>query len=137
MWWSSWPRWNVIQAFGNATPGTMSDTMKSLDINATFTAAVRKELVGGKHDVYHHETKVTQIPFDKSIKQGEWKSLMMLNMVMKSIFVSLQEKFGDKGSGRLENVAEQYLGRGGHTSHLCGQLLHGGSKEERTSADDG
>ena len=48
----------------------MSGTMRDLDISATLTARVSRELFGDRYDVCFHETKVTHIPFDKSRKQG-------------------------------------------------------------------
>ena len=48
---------DVIQAFDYVIPFTRSDTMQCFDINATMTAAILREQVGGTYDVYFLQTR--------------------------------------------------------------------------------
>ena len=80
-------------------------------MHATLTEARLREQIGGRYDVCFQETKVTDAPFDKSIKQGGKVSPSLFDMMVKSIFVVLQESWRRKGYGLKLEVAQD--GRGG------------------------
>ena len=90
---------NAKQAFDDVTPLNLSDTMRRMGINATLTEVMLRAQLRGRCDVCFQETKLTDIPFDKATKQGGKESPSLFNMVMKSIFVVLQESWMRKGYG--------------------------------------
>ena len=44
--------------------------MKEVKIAPVLAEAILREKVGGKYDICFQETRISGIPFDKSIKQG-------------------------------------------------------------------
>ena len=74
-------------------------TLVALAINATLSTTLARELIRGKSEVCFQETRVTGIPFDRTIKQGGKERPFIFNMVMKNISVALQKKWHDEGRG--------------------------------------
>ena len=44
--------------------------MKEMDIAPMLAGAIMREQIGGRYDICFQETRVSGIPFDKSINQG-------------------------------------------------------------------
>ena len=66
--------------------------MKDMDIAPVLAGAILREQIGGKYDICSQETRISGIPFDKSIKQGGRESPCLFNLMMRSVFRRLQEK---------------------------------------------
>ena len=72
--------------------------MKELGVNAILAGSILREQIGGKYEKCFQETKVCGIPIDQSTKQGGRESPSLLDMVLKSVFMPLQES----GGGEVE-----------------------------------
>ena len=81
---------DVKQAFDNVSPLNLSLVMKEINIAPTLAGAILREQIGGKYDVSFQDTRVLNIPFDKS-------SPSIFNLMMKSTFRKLQN--GRTGDG--------------------------------------
>ena len=80
------------QAFDNVPPWNLSLVMKDMNIAPILAGAILREQIGGKYDICFQETRISGIPFDKSITQGGKESPCSFNLMMKSIFKTLKEK---------------------------------------------
>ena len=58
------------QAFENVSLENLSLVMKEMIIAPVLAEAILREQIGGKYDICFQETRISGIPFDKSIKQG-------------------------------------------------------------------
>ena len=83
---------DVKQAFDNVSPLNLSLFMKEMDIAPILAEAILREQIGGRYDICFQETRISDIPFDKSIKQGGKESPSLFNLMMRSTFKTLQEK---------------------------------------------
>ena len=83
---------DVKQAFDNVSPENLSLVMKEMDIAPVLAEAILREQIGGNYDICFQETRISGIPFDKSIKQGGKESPCLFNL-MRSVFRTLQEKW--------------------------------------------
>ena len=77
---------DVKQAFDNVSPENLSLVMKEIE-------AVLREQLGGKYGLCFPETRISGIPFDKSIKQGGKESPCLFNLMMRSVFRTWQEEW--------------------------------------------
>ena len=84
---------DVKQAFDHVSPENLSLVMKDVDIAPVLAGAILWEHIGGKYDICLQETRISGIPFDKSIKQGGKESPCLFNLMMRSLFRTLQEKW--------------------------------------------
>ena len=55
-----------------------------------------REQIGGRYDICFQETRISGIPFDKSIKQGGKVSLCLFNLMMKSVFRKIQKHWDEQ-----------------------------------------
>ena len=76
---------DVKQAFDNVSPESLSLIMKEMDIVPMLAGAILREQIGGRYDICFQETRVSGIPFDKSIKQGGKESPSLFNMMMRGL----------------------------------------------------
>ena len=90
---------DVKQAFDNVSPLSLSLVMKEMGIAPVLAGAILREQIGGKYDICFQETRISDIPFDKSIKQGGKESPCLFNLMMRSVFKTLQ---------KMEEVADGY-----------------------------
>ena len=74
---------DVKQAFDNVSPESLSLIMKEMDVAPMLAGAILREQIGGRYDICFQETRVSGIPFDKSIKQGGKESPSLFNMMMR------------------------------------------------------
>ena len=81
------------QAFDSVSPLNLSLAMKEMGIALVLVGAILRERIGGKYDICFQETGITGIPFDKSIKQGGKESPCLFNLMMRSVFRTLNEKW--------------------------------------------
>ena len=72
-------------AFDNVSPESLSLVMKEMDVAPMLPEAPLTEHIGGRYDICFQETRVSGIPFDKSIMQGGKESPCLFNKMMKSI----------------------------------------------------
>ena len=86
--------------------------MKEFDIAPMLAVAILREQIGGRYDIWFQETRVSGIPFDKSIKQGRRESSSLFNMMLRSVFKLLQEKWKEEKMGvwmrTCEGQQEEY-----------------------------
>ena len=80
------------QSFDNVSPLNLSQVMKEMTIAPCLAGAILREQIGDKYDICFQEARISDIPFDKSIKQGGKESPCLFNLMMKSILRTLQEK---------------------------------------------
>ena len=52
-----------------------------------------REQIGGKYDIWFQETRISGLPFDKSIKQRGKESPCLFHLMMRSVFRTLQEEW--------------------------------------------
>ena len=71
------------QAFDNVSPLNLSLVMREIGIAPVLAGAILREQIGGKYDNCFQETRISDIPFDKSIKQGGKESPCLFNLMMK------------------------------------------------------
>ena len=83
---------DVKQAFDNVSLLNLSLFMKEMNIAPILAGAILREQIGAKYDICLQETRISDIHFDKSIKQGGKKSPCLFNLMMNSIFKTLQDK---------------------------------------------
>ena len=81
------------QALDNVSTLSLSLVMKEMGIAPVLAGAILREQIGGKYDICFQETRISDIPFDKSIKQGGQESPCLFNLMMRSVFKTLQEKW--------------------------------------------
>ena len=74
---------DVKQAFDNVSPESLSLIMKEMDIAPMLAGSILREQLGGRYDICFQETRVSGIPFDKSIKQGGKEGPSLFNMMMR------------------------------------------------------
>ena len=67
--------------------------MKEMDIAPVLAGAILRQQMGGKYDICFQETRISGIPFDMSIKQGGKESPCLFNLMMRSVFRALQDKW--------------------------------------------
>ena len=84
---------DVKQAFGNFPRENLSLVMAEMGIDPILAQAILREQIGGKYDICYQETRITGIPFDKSIKKGGKEIPCLFNLMMRSVFRTLQEKW--------------------------------------------
>ena len=77
---------DVKQALEN-----LSLVMKEMNIAPVLAVVLLREQIGGKYDICFQETRISGIPFDKSITQGGQESPCLFNLMMSSVFRALQE----------------------------------------------
>ena len=90
---------DVKQVFDNVSPDSLSLPMKETDSAPMLAGASTREQIGCRCDSCFQETRVSGIPFDKSIEQGGKESPCLFNMVMRSVFKPLQEKWNNEKVG--------------------------------------
>ena len=100
---------DVKQAFDNVSPLNWSLVMKEMN-NAPILAGADR----GKYNICLQETRITDIPFDKSIKQGGKESPSLFNLMVRSVFRTLQKEWKKPPMG----------GPGVLPAHPHGALLH-------------
>ena len=83
---------DVKQSFDNVSPEYLSLVMKEMNIAPVLIEAILREQIGGKYDICFQETRISGIPFDKSIKQGGKESPCLFNLMMRNVFRALQEE---------------------------------------------
>ena len=81
------------QAFDNVSPLNLSLVMREIGIAPVLAGAILREQIGGKYDNCFQETRISDIPFDMSIKQEGKESLCLFNMMMKSVFRTMQKEW--------------------------------------------
>ena len=81
------------QAFDNVSRENLNLVMKEMDIAPVLAGAILREHIGGKYDICFHKTRISLIPFEKSTKQGGKESPCLFNLMMRSVFRTLQEKW--------------------------------------------
>ena len=84
---------DVKQAFDKVSPESLSLVMKDMNIAPVLAEGIMREQIGGKYDNCFQETRISGIPFDKSIKQGGKESPCLFNLMMRSVFRALQEEW--------------------------------------------
>ena len=68
--------------------------MKESNIAPILAGTILREQIRGKNDVCFQETRISDIPFDKSIKQGRKESPCLFELdMMKSVFKTMQEEW--------------------------------------------
>ena len=73
--------------------------MKEMIIAPTLAGAILREQIGGKYDICFQETRISDIPFDKSIKQGGKESPSLFNLMMKSACRNIEKGWKDLWKG--------------------------------------
>ena len=68
--------------------------MKEMEIAPTLAGAILREQQGGKYDMCFQETRISHVPFYKSIKQGGKESPSWFNLMMRSVFHNIFKKSG-------------------------------------------
>ena len=68
--------------------------MNEMDIAPVLAWAILREQFGGKYDSFQ-ETRISNIPFDKSMKHRGRESPCLFNFMMKSIFGNMQKDWKD------------------------------------------
>ena len=84
---------DVKQAFDTVSPENLSLVMKDMDIVPLLAGAILRDQMGDKYDICSQETRISGIPFDKSIKQGGKEISCLFNLMIRSVFRTLQEKW--------------------------------------------
>ena len=69
----------------------LSMVMKKMNNAPTLAGAISREQVGGRYDIYFQETRISCIPFEKSIKQGGKESPCLFNLMTESIIRKIQK----------------------------------------------
>ena len=97
---------DVKQAFDNVSPESVSLFMKEMDIAPMPAGTILREQIGGRYDICFQETRMSGIPFVKSIKQGGRESPCLFNMMMiRGVFKPLQEKWNTiRGAALTTNI---------------------------------
>ena len=67
--------------------------MEEMDIAPVLAGAILRQQMGGKYDICFQETRISGIHFDMSIKQGRKESPCLFNLMMRSVFRALQDKW--------------------------------------------
>ena len=74
------------------SPENLSLVMNEMDIAPVLAGAILRGQIGGKYDICFQETRISGIPFDRSIKRGGKESPCSFNLMVRSVFRTLQEK---------------------------------------------
>ena len=83
---------HLKQAFDIVSSKNLSMVMKEMDIAPVLGGAILREQIGGKYDICFQETRISGIPFDKSIKQGGKESSCMFKLMMRSVIRVFKEE---------------------------------------------
>ena len=75
-----------------------------------------REQISGKYDICFQETRITGIPFDKSINQGGKEIPCLFNLMMRSVFKTMQEEW--------KNLPMGFKMRGSRTDQEEGRVRH-------------
>ena len=86
---------DVKPAFDDVSPESLSLAMKEMGIAPMLAGAILRAQIGGRYDICFQEARVCGIPFDKSIKHGGKESPCLFNMMIRSVFKPLQEKWDE------------------------------------------
>ena len=84
---------DVKQAFDKVSPENLSLVMTEMGIDPILARAILREQISGNYDICFQETRITGIPFDKSIKQGGKEISCLFNLMMTSVFRTTQEEW--------------------------------------------
>ena len=90
--------------------------MKEMNIAPVLAGAILREQIGGKYDVCFQETRISDIPFDRSIKQGGKESPSLFNLMMKSVFRTMQKEW--------KNLRMEIKMRGSEADHEEERVSH-------------
>ena len=90
---------DVKQAFENVSSLNLSLVMKEMNIAPVLAGAILREQIGDKYDICFQETRISDIPSDKSIKQRGKESPLLFNLMVKNVFRTLQKEWNDLGMG--------------------------------------
>ena len=86
---------DVKQAFDNVSQENLSLVMKEMEIAPALAGAILREQKGGKYDMCFRETRISHVPFCKSIKQGGKESPSLFNLMTRSVFHNIARKVAD------------------------------------------
>ena len=106
--------------------------MKEMNIAPILAGAMLREQIGGKYDICFQETRISFIPFDKSIKQGGKESPCFFNLMMRNVFRALQEEWKvlRMGVKTRKSVGRQEEDRVSHMIFADNCYLFAESKEQ-------
>ena len=111
---------DVKQAFDNVSPLNLSLVMKEIGIALVLAGAILREQIGGKCDICFQETRSSDIPFDKSIKQGGKESPCLFNLMMKQCLQDNAKRMEKSSDGDQDKRKWNRTRRGESESHdLC------------------
>ena len=130
---------DVKQAFDDVSSENLSLVMKEMKIAPVLAEAILREQIGGNCDICFQETRISGIPFDKSIKQGGKESPCLFNLMMRSVFRALQEEWQvlRMGVKTRNSVGRQEEDRVSHMISADNCYLFAESKEQITEDDWG
>ena len=86
------------QAFSNVTPTILRKTMRDFNMNASLASVLLHEQIGGKNEVNVQETRKSNIPHGRSIKQGGKESPYL---VMKKMVRTLHQRWKKRKKWRF------------------------------------
>ena len=89
--------------------------MKEMDITPMMAGAILREQIGGRYDICFHETRVSGIPFDKSIKQGGKKKPVSLQYDDEGCFQTT--------SGKVEMEVKMRTGEGQQEEYRVNPMI--------------
>ena len=123
---------DVKQAFDHVSPENLSLVMKEMDIASVLAGSFLREQIGGKYDICFQETRISGIPFDTSIKQGGKESPCLFNLMIRSVFRTLQQKWHvlRMGVKTRKSGAQQQEDRVSHMIFADNCYLSAVSKEQ-------
>ena len=122
---------HVTQALDNVSPENLSLVMTEMDIAPVLAGAILREQVGGTYDICFSKTRISRIPFDRSIQQGGKESPCLFSLMMRGVFRKLQEKWrGFRMGVKMKNSeVQQKEDRVSHTIFADNCYLSAESKE--------
>ena len=132
IWVSLLAQWMCNKLFDNVSPESLSLIMKEMDTAPMLAGAVLSEQIGRIYDICFQETRVSGIPFDKSIKQSGTESPSLFIVMMRGVFKPLQEKWKEEkmGVGMRKGEGQQEEYKVSHMIFADTCYLFATSKEE-------